>query len=254
MSISEKISQVQLGLVAPKGQRNDFGKYNYRTCENIMEALKPHLAKTGLSVIVSDKMVEVGGRVYVRAKATVSDGESKVKATAYARECETKKGMDEAQITGAASSYARKYCLSGLFLIDGNADPDATNKHDFGSNNAVMKGDGGNPSPEGTSAASGEASEGTTASSGVATPPDGAGEVDVPLGEWREEKLGFGKHKGQTLGEIHAKNPGYVEWLMGQLNDEDSNIAKNHGDALLAASKELQPNKHTISKTDDWNL
>lgn len=127
--IQEKLIAVQRELKAPKGQRNTFGNYNYRSCEDILEAVKPLLAKHGLLLTLSDEMVEVGGRIYVKAMAMVQSGEESETVTAYAREEETKKGMDASQITGAASSYARKYALNGLFCIDDTKDSDATNTH-----------------------------------------------------------------------------------------------------------------------------
>ena len=120
---------VQTELKAPKGQRNNFGNYNYRSCEDIFEAVKPLLARYGLILFASDELVEVGGRNYVKATVTLTDGETSIQNTAYAREEETKKGMDGSQITGASSSYARKYALNGLFLIDDTKDSDATNTH-----------------------------------------------------------------------------------------------------------------------------
>ena len=112
-------------LKAPKGQRNNFGNYNYRSCEDILEAVKPLLLKYGLMMSINDDIVAVLNRVYVKATVTVwTDKESK-QVSAYAREAETKKGMDESQITGAASSYARKYALNGMFLIDDTKDADS---------------------------------------------------------------------------------------------------------------------------------
>ena len=125
MNIYQKLEAIQKSLKAPKGQMNKFGGYRYRSCEDILEAVKPLL--NGAVVTLSDTIREVGGRVYVEAEATFIDGENSVTVTAYAREAETKKGMDESQITGAASSYARKYALNGLFLIDDTKDADATN-------------------------------------------------------------------------------------------------------------------------------
>lgn len=122
-----KVAQIQAKLKAPKGQMNKFGGYKYRSCEDILEAVKPLLGD--LVLTISDDIVAVGDRVYVKATATLSDGEHTMSATAFAREAETKKGMDEAQITGSASSYARKYALNGLFCIDDTADSDATNDH-----------------------------------------------------------------------------------------------------------------------------
>lgn len=119
---------IQTRLNAPKNQRNNFGKYNYRSCEDILEALKPLLADTKCTLTISDDIVDIGGRIYVKATATLvtPDGISYT-TTAYAREAETKTGMDVSQITGAASSYARKYALNGLFCIDDNKDADALN-------------------------------------------------------------------------------------------------------------------------------
>ena len=129
MNIYEQLAKVQQALKAPKDQRNNFGNYNYRSCEGILEAVKPLLAKNSLTLMLSDEMVEVGGRIYVKATATVTNGEQSAFVSAYAREEEVKKGMDSSQITGAASSYARKYALNGLFCIDDNRDSDATNTH-----------------------------------------------------------------------------------------------------------------------------
>ncbi len=127
-----KIMQsIQSELKAPKGQTNKFGGYSYRSAEDILEAVKPLLNKYNCFLTVSDEIVEVGGRVYVKATATVheSHSDSIAVTTAFAREAEVKKGMDDAQITGSASSYARKYSLNGLFAIDDTKDADATNKH-----------------------------------------------------------------------------------------------------------------------------
>ena len=130
LSLSEKLNRIQVELKAPKDKLNKFGGYNYRSAEGILEALKPLLKTYGVYVTLSDEIVEVGGRVYVKATACLSDtkcadGFNEVKiATAYAREAETKKGMDEAQVTGATSSYARKYALNGLFLLDDTKDAD----------------------------------------------------------------------------------------------------------------------------------
>ncbi|WP_418309558.1 ERF family protein [Phascolarctobacterium succinatutens] len=126
MSVYEKLSKVQSELKAPKGQYNSFGKYKYRSCEDILEAVKPLNAKHGVVLTVSDEVVEISNRFYVKATATLVDIESgeKVTNTALAREDDAKKGMDGSQITGTASSYARKYCLNGLFCIDDTKDAD----------------------------------------------------------------------------------------------------------------------------------
>lgn len=128
-NITNALMCIQYGLKAPKNQRNNFGGYNYRSCEDIMEAVKPLLRENNVVLTVSDEMVLVGSRVYVKATATLTDGEDSISNSAYAREAESKKGMDESQITGATSSYARKYALNGLFCIDDTKDADATNTH-----------------------------------------------------------------------------------------------------------------------------
>jgi len=117
-----KLTEIQQQLKAPKSQTNDFGKYKYRSCEDILEAVKPLL--NGCTLTLSDKMVQLGDRYYVEATAIFMDGPERTVVTAYAREQEIKKGMDAAQITGACSSYARKYALNGLFLIDDTKDAD----------------------------------------------------------------------------------------------------------------------------------
>ena len=132
MNVYEKIMTVQTKLRAPKGQYNSFGKYSYRSCEDILEALKPLLAEVGAIVNVSDEIKLIGNRFYVEATASFIDVETggRMIAKASAREAETKKGMDDSQVTGSVSSYARKYALNGLFAIDDNKDADSTNTHD----------------------------------------------------------------------------------------------------------------------------
>lgn len=117
--------ELQSRLKAGKTKFNAFGKYSYRSCEDILEAVKPLLKELGMALTISDDIVEVGGRVYVKATATLSNDEGYVsQSTAFAREPEMKKGMDESQITGCASSYARKYALNGLLAIDDTRDAD----------------------------------------------------------------------------------------------------------------------------------
>ena len=126
-TIHEKLLMVQSELKAPKNQYNSFGKYKYRSCEDILEAVKPLLLKQGLTLTLSDSIEYLGDRHYIVVAATIFDGESSIYTEALARESDNKKGMDAAQITGAASSYARKYALSGLFLLDDSKDADASN-------------------------------------------------------------------------------------------------------------------------------
>jgi hypothetical protein len=130
--IYKKLLTVQEKLKAPKSQYNDFGKYNYRNCEDILEAVKPILAKINVALIITDKIINIQQRFYVEATAKFIDADTGegAEVKAYAREDEAKKGMDGSQITGSSSSYARKYALNGLFLIDDTKDSDATNKGD----------------------------------------------------------------------------------------------------------------------------
>lgn len=135
MNITEKLLNIQQGLKAPKSQYNVFGKYNYRNAEDILEAVKPLLAKEKLVLILKDELVNIGDRYYIKATANLIDVEKEltgIEVTAYAREEESKKGMDGSQVTGASSSYARKYALNGLFCIDDTKDSDTTNDGEKG--------------------------------------------------------------------------------------------------------------------------
>ena len=146
MSIHKKLAEIQRELHAPKGQTNSFGGYQYRSCEDILKAVKPLLGDYSLTItdelifsgMLEDEMIGTGDkairvqtqRVYIKAIVTLSDGKDSITTSAMAREASLKKGMDSSQVSGAASSYARKYALNGLFAIDDNKDADATNKHD----------------------------------------------------------------------------------------------------------------------------
>ena len=122
--LTQMVGDIQHKLKAPKGQYNSFGKYNYRSCEDILEGVKPLLKEHNLALLIDDEIVQIGERYYVKATAKITDGREIVSATAYAREPDTKKGMDESQITGATSSYARKYALNALLCIDDTKDAD----------------------------------------------------------------------------------------------------------------------------------
>lgn len=126
----QELIEIQIELKAPKGQYNSFGKYNYRNAEDILEALKPLLKAKNCILVLSDEIVNIGERYYIKATATIIKGDVKVVVNGYAREEESKKGMDGSQVTGASSSYARKYALNGLFLIDDTKDSDTANTHD----------------------------------------------------------------------------------------------------------------------------
>ena len=141
MNVYEKLIAIQSELKAPKSQYNNFGKYSYRNCEDILEALKPLLKEHKSTIYISDEIVTVLERFYVKATVTFIDAETgeKIINTAYAREEEDKKGMDGSQVTGASSSYARKYALNGMFAIDDTKDSDFTNTTVKGDNSALSE-------------------------------------------------------------------------------------------------------------------
>ena len=141
MNVYEKLIAIQSELKAPKSQYNNFGKYSYRNCEDILEALKPLLKEHKSTIYISDEIVTVLERFYVKATVTFIDAETgeKITNTAYAREEESKKGMDGSQVTGASSSYARKYALNGMFAIDDTKDSDFTNTTVKGDNSALSE-------------------------------------------------------------------------------------------------------------------
>ncbi len=176
MSVFEKLAAVQAELKAPKSQYNSFGKYNYRNCEDIIEAAKPLLKKNGLMLAMTDQIVLIGDRFYVEATATVYEIETGTcfNVKAYAREEAEKKGMDGSQVTGASSSYARKYALNGLFAIDDTKDSDATNHGDD------------KPSVK------------------LETVDDAFNIVFT-----------FGKHSGKTIGDVWKSDFEYIKWLNG---------------------------------------
>lgn len=140
MNIFEKLSEIQNELKAPKNQYNKFGGYYFRNCEDILEAVKPICKKYKTTLLLTDEIEHIGERYYVHATATLfdcewktpDDGMANIRAHAFAREEESKKGMDGSQVTGASSSYARKYALNGLFNIDDTKDSDSTNKGESG--------------------------------------------------------------------------------------------------------------------------
>lgn len=146
----KELITIQSKLKAPKSQFNRFGKFKYRKAEDILEAVKPLLSEQGCTLIITDDIVMVGNRIYVKATATIKNGKGDTETTTgFAREEETKSGMDGSQITGAASSYARKYALNGLFAIDDNQDSDTTN---VGDQNNQQGGPANNTSQPATSA------------------------------------------------------------------------------------------------------
>lgn len=128
-NFATKIIWIQKNLNAPKDKYNSFGKYSYRSAEGIMQAVKPLLAKAGLFLTISDEIVLLGDHTYIKATARVSDGINSLETNGYARESYEKKGMDDSQMTGTTSSYARKYALNGLFAIDDAKDADTDEYH-----------------------------------------------------------------------------------------------------------------------------
>lgn len=138
LTFTKKVIAAQQALKAPKGQFNKFGNYSYRSAEDILEAVKPVNETMGLLLTITDGIEQIGDRYYIKATATLTDGNESVAVTAYAREALTKKGMDDSQITGSASSYARKYALNGLYLIDDAKDADTNEYHDQAQNNQMM--------------------------------------------------------------------------------------------------------------------
>lgn len=181
MNIYEKLSAIQTELKAPKNQFNKFGGYNYRSCEDILEAVKPLCAKYKTTLVLEDEIVSIGTRYYVKATATLYDCENTgdnaeaLFSTAYAREEESKKGMDGSQVTGSSSSYARKYALNGLFSIDDAKDSDTTNTGDAPAQKPAAAAQKKEPVPEITPDA--------VASAGIQDPE---GMID-----WLEGKIGM---------------------------------------------------------------
>lgn len=142
-TFTERLIAVQSQLKVPKNQYNDYGGFKYRSCEDILEAVKPLLQKEGLYVTIADDIVVIGERFYVKATATLSDGENSISNQAFAREDAAKKGMDGSQVTGTASSYARKYALNGLLAIDDTKDADALNNGKAADNSKAKAADNG---------------------------------------------------------------------------------------------------------------
>ena len=138
-NLNKILCEIQTTLKAHKGQRNNFGKYNYRSAEDVLEALKPHLTKHNVTIQLMEEVMDMGGELFIKSFATLSDGENGITATAYAGIDLNAKGMSKAQATGASSSYAKKYALGNLFLLDDTKDADATNQHGKGNSTPTAK-------------------------------------------------------------------------------------------------------------------
>ena len=198
-NILEKLNKIQTELKAVKGQYNAFGKYKYRSCEDILEALKPLLDEYKTIVTISDDIEVIGNRFYVKATARIFDSESGeyIETTAYAREAENKKGMDSAQVTGSTSSYARKYALNGLLAIDDNKDPDHLNE----GQESQTRANRGNPRQKRQR------------------------QKPMTLQEAKNINLNFGDFHNITLGQLAKENIGAVKELYQKANDKKNKYA-----------------------------
>lgn len=205
MNLYEKVSKLQAELKCNKSQYNSFGKYNYRSCEDITEAIKPYLTQLGLALIMNDEVVFIDGRFYIKSTATLintEDGE-KISSTAYAREEDAKKGMDASQVTGAASSYSRKYALNALLCLDDTKDADASNTHSKESTTPNIQ-----SRPQQRPTNNQTSSRNSTSAN-----------VSITLEEATNTIMPAGKFAGKTLGEILAENKGYITFVANTSKD-----------------------------------
>jgi hypothetical protein len=203
MKHKEILSAIQADLNAPKGQTNKFGGYTYRSCEDILEALKPLLAEHRAAVTLTDELFTTDAHVYIKSTATLLTTDGDIHCEALAREAMDAKGMSPAQCTGAASSYARKYALNGLFCIDDNKDADATNTH-------------GKEEKQNDPKKPRFAKVGSAESSKVIanTKPVNAG------GDWKSFEVPFGKNKGTRLGELTERS---LSWYIENIEADGRN-------------------------------
>ena len=230
MNIFEKLMNIQSELKAPKNQWNEFGKYKYRNCEDILEAVKPLCKKYKATLILDDEIVMIGERYYVKATATIYDCDTVeiqkcLYATAYAREEESKKGMDGSQVTGSSSSYARKYALNGLFDIDDTKDSDSTNTGESG------KSGGGEPrkvEQHGQTPARNRMPQPTGAPA-----RNGQGGGVMTIDEALDYSLRAGKHAGKKFRDVPID---YLKWCAENMSGTGQLAAKivveyaeNHG-------------------------
>ena len=205
MNLYEKVSKLQAELKCNKSQYNSFGKYNYRSCEDITEAIKPYLTQLGLALIMNDEVVFIDGRFYIKSTATLintEDGE-KISSTAYAREEDAKKGMDASQVTGAASSYSRKYALNALLCLDDTKDADASNTHSKESTTPNIQ-----SRPQQRPTNNQTSSRNSTSAN-----------ISITLEEATNTIMPAGKFAGKTLGEILAENKGYITFVANTSKD-----------------------------------
>jgi len=230
--IFKKLLKAQITLKAPKNQRNTFGNYNYRSCEDILEAVKPIMNENGLLLFLSDKVENLGDRYYVTATATLIDVETgeQLTTTASARESETKKGMDDSQITGTASSYARKYALNAMFNIDDTKDADATNTH--GKDEPKVQ---NNPSIPKEVAKKEEVKKVEQKKYEYPKKQEfGFSDFEEIFDgenpfEAEDKKITFGKYAGlKTFKEIYNEDKKYFQWLLDKGNEDALQMQKNN--------------------------
>lgn len=228
MTLLEKLANIQAELKAPKSQWNEFGRYHYRNCEDILEAVKPLCKKYNTALILTDEVVMIGERYYVKARAMLNDlegeGESMIDVYAYAREEERKSGMDSSQITGASSSYARKYALNGLFNIDDTKDSDTTNNGERGKNG------GQEPRNEGERKQPSAPAPARPAQTGGNT---GGGGVQMTLSEAMNYSMKKGKHANVPFVNVPMD---YLKWVAENLSGKAQEAAR-----LVIKSVDDQP-------------
>lgn len=213
----KELQQIQTELKAPKSQFNKFGNYSYRSCEDICEAVKPLLAQYGCTLTISDDIVLIGEFTYVKATAMLknSSGESE-STTAFARHAADKKGMDDSQLTGSTSSYARKYALNGLFCIDDNKDSDATNQH----------GKGDTPPPQSKGIYNQPAKKTVTAPKNAGNAPTMANVITL---EQCKALAEIGSNKGLTREEM-----GFIAWSVCGVNSAKEIPADKYNEVVIA--------------------
>lgn len=229
MNIYEKLLEIQTELKCGKTQYNSFGSYYYRNCEDILEAIKPLCKKNKVLIYLTDEVELIGDRTYVKATATavnVEKTDEKIIVTASAREEDTKKGMDPSQITGASSSYARKYALNGLLDIDDTKDSDTTNKGEETTTKGQVK---------------------TTTTKPQIQPQQNKGLAPIdPTSE-----VTFGKHKGKTWAEMFVEDRTYFDYIIkSQKDPNQAQRVKNLYDKLTADENAVKQNSSDFKTID----
>lgn len=231
-NITTILSTIQTTLKAPKNQYNKFGKYNYRSCEDILEALKPIIADLKAALVLDDDLVLIGERYYIKATATLKFEDESISVSAFAREGEDQAGMAPSQLTGATSSYARKYALNGLFCIDDNKDADSTNTHGKDEETPARA---SKPSNDGLGNLSAPAPKAPQPKPQTAsrpqTPPPAPTEPTMTLDEAWEMDGEYAEFKGYPLKVLYKSNPKHLNEVFTE--------AKKAGNTKLVAAIEL---------------